>query len=71
MHPPRKENGPVVGAALRTEDAVKVAHPGEVIKEFAARHSVTPRTVWRWLSKDRLVISRTPGGRVRIHGARP
>jgi hypothetical protein len=67
--PPEKRGGPSPEAApIKTHDEKKIASDGFTVKEFSGRHSVTERTIWRWLRRGLLVTRKTPSGRVRIIG---
>ena len=71
MSPP-KENATRQGGALRTAyDERNLPDLGRTLKEFADDQSVNIRTVGRWLKAGKLIITRTPGGRPRIHGVKP
>ena len=72
--PPKKRNPAPVAAGNGADEnqlATETMPPdGYTVQEFSARHSVTERTVWRWLQRGILVTRKTPSGRVRIMGAR-
>ena len=71
MHPPDKKRNPAVPPSTNGADenqlaAENVARLGVTVKELALRHSVTSRTVWRWIKAARVTVVRTPGGHPRI-----
>jgi len=65
------ENATRQGGALKTYDTETIAQDGETVQEFAYRHFVTSRTVWRWIAAGKLMVRRTPGGAPRIQGVKP
>lgn len=47
--------------------------PTQTVRQCAARHGVTERTVWQWIEKGAVKVTRrvTPGGAVRVEIEEP
>jgi hypothetical protein len=75
MSPPEKRSPMPLAKGGHGTDENRIANVtvpagGFTFKEFAGCYGVHSKTVSRWARNGKLVITRTPGGRPRIHGVR-